>query len=165
VVDSGASHHICNTRSAFHNLHALPSAVSILLGDCSEAFGIGQGEISQDLGSGLVLQFTALYAPAFSVSLLSISQLPAKYLVIFRGNTCFIADRKTPSDEIKLAIRGNGLYRLRVQIPYPNKHPRGKSVAAITASKQTLELLGGTRSLKTSEMGKTRVLYQRRRCV
>ena len=140
MVDSGASHHICNTRSAFHNLHTLPSAVSIRLGDCSKAFGIGQGEISLDVGSGLVLQFTALYAPAFSVSLLSISQLLAKYSVIFRDNTCFSADRKTPSDEIKLVIRENGLYQLRVQITYPNKYPRGQSVAAMTASKPTLEL-------------------------
>ena len=38
VVDSGASHHICNTRSAFRNLHYLRSPISILLGDCSEVF-------------------------------------------------------------------------------------------------------------------------------
>jgi len=120
VVDLGASHHICNTRSAFRNLRLLRPPISILLGDCSEVFGIGKGEISLEVGSGLVLVFTALYAPAFSVSLLSISQLPPKYSIIFRSNTCFIADRRTTSPEIKLAILDNGLYRLRVEITYLN---------------------------------------------
>jgi len=119
-VDSGASDDICDTGSAFHNLQTLPSPVSILLGDCLKAFGIGQGEISLDVGSGLVLLFTALYALTFSVFLLSISQLPAKYSLIFQGNTCFIADRNSSSDEMKLAIRENDLYRLRVLITYPN---------------------------------------------
>jgi len=139
VVDSVASHHICNTRSAFRNLRLLRSPVSILLGDCSEVFGIGKGEITLEVGSGLTLVFTALYAPAFSLSLLSISQLPPKYSIIFRSNTCFIADRKA-APEIKLAILENGLYRLRVQITYPNQQPRGKAVTALTTSKPTLEL-------------------------
>ena len=83
--------------------------------------------------------FTALYAPAFSLSLLLISQLPSKYYIIFRSNTCFIADRKAAS-EIKLAILENGLHRLRVQITYPNQQPRGKVVTVLTASKPTLKL-------------------------
>ena len=78
VVNSGASNHICNTRSTFRNLYHLPSRISILLGNCSEVFGIGKGEISLEVGSGLVLVFTALYALAFTVSLLSITQLPSK---------------------------------------------------------------------------------------
>ena len=119
-MDSGASDDICNTGSAFHNLQTLPSPVSILLGDCLKAFGIGQGEISLDVGSGLVLLFTALYALAFSISLLSISQLPAKYSLIFQGNTCFIVDRNSSSDAMKLAIRENDLFRLRVLITYLN---------------------------------------------
>jgi len=140
VVDSGASHHICNTRSAFRNLQFLPTPISILLGDCSEVFGIGKGEISMNLGSGLSLVLTALYAPAFSLSLFSISQLPAKYSVIFEGNTCFIANRKDASSKIELAILSDGLYRLKVQITYGNQHPRGKAVAALATSKPTLEL-------------------------
>lgn len=87
-----------------------------------------------------MLVFTALYAPAFTVSLLSISQLPPKYSIIFQGNTCFIADQKAASSEIKLAILDNGLYRLRVQITYPNQQPKRKAATALTASKPTLEL-------------------------
>ena len=140
VVDSGTSHYICNTRSAFYNLHLLSPPVSILLEDCSEVFGMGKEEVTLDVGVRLVLVFMALYAPAFNLSLLSISQLPAKYLVIFWGNTCFIADRKAASPEIKLAILENGLYRLRVKITYPNQRSGGKAIAEVAASKPSLEL-------------------------
>jgi len=140
VVDSGASHHICNTKSAFRNLQLLRPPIRILLGDCSEVFGIGKGEISLEVGSGLVLVFTALYTPAFSVSLLSISQLPPKYSIIFRSNTCFIADRRATSPEIKLAILDNGLYRLRVEITYLNQRPKPRVAAALATSQPTLEL-------------------------
>ena len=94
-----------------------------------------------NLGSGLSLVLTALYAPAFSLSLFSISQLPMMYSVIFEGSTCLITNRKTASPKIELAALRDGLYRLKVQIMYGNQQLRGKAVAALaTSTKPTLEL-------------------------
>ena len=61
VVDSGASHNMCNNRSLFISYKRLPSPITIKLGDDTTVTATYHGlvHITQDL------QLDALYTPTF----------------------------------------------------------------------------------------------------
>ena len=106
VVDSGASHNMCNDRSCFVSFKRLPSPIIIKLGDETTVTATFHGLINISQG----LQLNTLYTPTFRLSLLSINQLDlAGYTMTFRRGKCSIF---TDSTNI-IANRTGDLYILQ----------------------------------------------------
>jgi len=106
VVDSGASHNMCNDRNCFISFKRLPSPIIIKLCDETTVTTTFHGLVNISQG----LQLNALYTPMFRLSLLSINQLDlAGYTTTFQRGKCSIF-----TDSINIiANRTGDLYILR----------------------------------------------------
>jgi len=71
IIDSGASHHMCNDRSRFNSIKKLRQQIVIELGDDNEVTVSHHGHVnvSQEY------EVNAQYTPTFRLSHLSINQL------------------------------------------------------------------------------------------
>ena len=88
VVDSGASHHMCNSLEAFQPGSLRPVNHTIRLGDHTEVSATSRGTISI---RGVTIE--ALFVPAFRVSLLSVSELDKLgWSSTFSNGRCSITD-------------------------------------------------------------------------
>ena len=88
VVDSGATHHMCNDCEAFRKNSLRPAQAAVRLGDKSVLQVTQQGTV---VVNGVRL--TALFIPEFWVSLLSVAQLDASGLETTFGNgVCTVSD-------------------------------------------------------------------------
>ena len=88
VVDSGATHHMCNDREAFRKNSLGPARATVRLGDMTSLTVKQQGVVAVN---GVDLK--ALFIPEFRVSLLSVAQLDAARLMTsFANRECTISD-------------------------------------------------------------------------
>lgn len=109
VIDSGASHHMCNNRNLFLPNTITKTNYTIRLGDKTTVEAIEQGIIPINQ-----VHINALFVPRFRVSLLSVSQLDSqlKWFTTFAQGECQIHDNagnmvlKTPCSR--------GLYQVRI---------------------------------------------------
>jgi hypothetical protein len=115
IVDSGATDHPCNDRSAFSELHPLKEPLLVSTAkDHSTCFATGFGVIVFVLDSGHRLKVHAFYVPDFGVCLLSVDVLnDSGYSVIFRpGLGCFIIGLESSNSvEIPLGRRPDTVRR------------------------------------------------------
>jgi len=141
VIDSGAAHHICHSRSSFYQLAGLSKPISIILGDGPEIFAYERGKIRLNLTSVYSIDISAIYVPSFSISLLSIGQLSTTYSVTFTKTTCYLQSRSAGSanEQIKLAEFTNGLYQMKAQVTSQTTSG-AKIFTAASSTKPTLEL-------------------------
>jgi len=141
IIDSGATHHICHSRSSFYYLARLPESIRIILGDSSEIFAYESGNIRFNLSSECSIDIRAIYVPSFSMSLLSIGQLSSQYSITFTEMTCSIIRPSADSanQQIELATFTNGLYRMKAE-GSSQTATRAESFAAISTAKPTLVL-------------------------
>ena len=92
VIDSGASHHMCNDHTRFNSMKKLRQPIAIELGDDNKVTVSHHGlvNISQEC------EVNALYTPTFRLSLLSNNQLDtAGYTSIFGYGKCSISSPLT----------------------------------------------------------------------
>jgi hypothetical protein len=97
VIDSGATHHLCRERDAFHGYQRLSKPITIHMGNDSSVPAIGKGNIRVHLTSNgqiFGLNLEALHVPKLRMSLLSVGQLSAKYDLSFTRNSCLIANQQ-----------------------------------------------------------------------
>jgi len=107
VIDSGASHHMCNDRTRFNSIKELRQPIVIELGDDNKVTVSHHGlvNVSQEY------KVNALYMPTFQLSLLSINQLDtAGYTSTFGHGKCSIS---SPS----ITIPGNRVNDLYIISP------------------------------------------------
>jgi len=107
VIDSGASHHMCNDRTRFNSIKILRQPIVIELGDDNKVTVSHQGlvNISQEY------EVNTRYMPTFWLSLLSINQLgTAGYTSTFGRGKCSIS---SPS----ITITGNRVNDLYIISP------------------------------------------------
>jgi hypothetical protein len=112
IVDSGASHHICNSTHWFHSYkEIIPIRVKLPNGNYAIAKYSGIINFSSCFTISEVLCI-----PNFSVNLLSVSQLCKipKYVLQFTNSQCTIQDIATQK-MIGLAEELEGLYYLKLQ--------------------------------------------------
>ena len=109
VIDSGASHHMCNDKNLFLKRSITTTNYTIKLGD--------KTTINAELG-GLIpfhgQTLRALFVPGFRVSLLSVSQLDQhlKWSTSFTHGICEIRNQQ---DTLVLQVpQINGLYRMEM---------------------------------------------------
>ncbi|CAJ2661961.1 unnamed protein product [Trifolium pratense] len=111
IIDSGASHHICNSLSWFQSyIEINPIHIKLLNGN----FAIAKYSGVVNFSSNLVIN-DVLYVPAFSINLLAVSKLCSSsyYIVNFTGSQCVIQDKKC----LKMIGSGDeheGLYHLKL---------------------------------------------------
>ena len=108
MVDSGASHHMCNNQQAFRLGSLHPATHTIRLGDRTVVSAAGRRVISV---KGVTIE--ALFVPAFWVSLLSVSKLDKLgWTTTFSNGLCSVLDLRGAS---LLHIRViDGLYQFNV---------------------------------------------------
>jgi transposase InsO family protein len=112
VLDSGASHHMCNALTSFVQLEKLGTPIRIRLGDNSLVLAThhGMANITESF------QAYSLYTPTFKFSLLSISALDTSgYYSTFGRGICQITLDKSTDGLAKHIIQGtyrNGVYYL-----------------------------------------------------
>jgi hypothetical protein len=121
VIDSGASHHMCNRRSSFIKLKKLEMPIGIRLGDNSIVHATHHG-VARITAS---FKAYALYTPTFKFSLLSISTLDANgFSSIFGLGTCQIRTHEPTDTTGRTIIQGsyrNGIYFINET--YNNENP------------------------------------------
>jgi hypothetical protein len=121
VLDSGASHHMCNDQTAFVRLERLRTPIRIRLGDNSLVLATHHGLANVTAS----FQAYSLHTPTFKFSLLSISALDASgYHATFGRGICRITlDLDEPADRsAKCIIQGtqrNGVYYLNNEYERP----------------------------------------------
>ncbi|KAK2416966.1 putative mitochondrial protein [Trifolium repens] len=111
LIDSGASHHICNSVQWFHSYNEInPITIRLPNGDSATTKYSGSIHFS----SHFILQ-NVLCVPNFSVNLISISKLleSSKYLVSFHASYCSIQDQMCKR-MIGFAKVIDGLYYLQL---------------------------------------------------
>lgn len=127
MVDSGASHHMCDNQQAFQLASLRPATHTIRLGDCTVVSAAGKGVISV---KGVTIE--ALFVPAFRVSLLSVSKLDKLgWTTTFSNGLCSVLDS-----------RGASLLHIRV-IDGLDKFNVGEATALAT-----------TRSMASANLGR-----------
>jgi len=107
VIDSGASHLMCNDRTRFNSIKKLRQPIVIELGNDNKVTACHHGlvNVSQEY------KVNALYMPTFRLSLLSINQLDsAGYTSTFEPSKCSIS---SPS----ITITGNRVNDLYIISP------------------------------------------------
>jgi transposase InsO family protein len=108
VIDSGASHHMCNARSSFVEFKKLHTPIRIRLGDDSAVCATHHGLVNITAS----FQVYALYTPTFKFSLLSISNLDDDgFLTKFGHGVCQISSGSTAHPTIQ-GTKRNGIYYL-----------------------------------------------------
>jgi hypothetical protein len=110
IVDSGASHHICNSTQWFHSYNEI-TPIRVKLPNGNYALAKYSGIITF---SSCFTISEVLCIPNFSVNLLSVSQLCKipKYVLQFTNSQCTIQDIATQK-MIGLAEELEGLYYLK----------------------------------------------------
>lgn len=115
IIDSGASHHMCNCHSAFHSIEQLGKPIKVQMGDGSFLLAIGSGLITIQLGPHC-LKLTALYIPKLKYCLLSVSRLSSTYQVSFRDDICYLNPRSGENRiPVVLGLLVDGLYELHAR--------------------------------------------------
>lgn len=109
VIDSGASHHMCNDKNLFLKQTITTTNYTIKLGD--------KTIVKADQGGFVPLYgetIHALFVPSFRVSLLSVSQLDERlgWSTTFLRGICQI--RNQQDAPVLQVLRINGLYRLEI---------------------------------------------------
>jgi len=120
VIDSGATHHMCNDEKAFQELKKLENPVSIRVGNDAriEASHIGTVAIATKVrGEGRTANLQkVLYVPDIAVNLLSVSSCTmAGNKVTFRGNGVGIYNKQ--GEMIGSGYKSAGLYVLARNLP------------------------------------------------
>ncbi|GAU44842.1 hypothetical protein TSUD_400430 [Trifolium subterraneum] len=111
IVDSGASHHMCNSIQWFHSYSEItPIKIKLPNGNIVLAKHTGIVKFSPSL-----IITDVLYVPTFSINLVSVSQLSRaqNYSVNFNGSHCLIQDHPTKR-MIGFAEMIDGLYYLKL---------------------------------------------------
>jgi len=127
IVDSGASHHMCNSFVFFlpGTLKKLHKPVVITLGDQRSVIAT----LSGDIILSNQLFFHALFVPQFCVSLLSVPQLMKEDItVMFRLNTCSLLS-PTSLYPILTGTLISGLFRI-----FPDNDISSSSLQATLAT-------------------------------
>ena len=109
VIDSGASHHICNNRNLFLPNTITKTNYTIRPGDKTTVVAIELGIIPINQ-----VQVNPLFVPPFRVSLLSVSQLDSqlKWFTTFAQKECQIHD--SAGNEVLKKPCSRGLYQVRI---------------------------------------------------
>jgi hypothetical protein len=112
ILDSGASHHICNTIQWFHSYNEI-TPIKVKLPNGSHVFAKHSGIVKF---SNSFLLTDVLCVPNFSVNLVSVSQLckNSKYMLLFNDIQCSIQDQTTKR-MIGSADALGGLYYLKLE--------------------------------------------------
>jgi hypothetical protein len=112
IVDSGASHHICNSVQWFHSYSEI-TPIRVKLPNGNYVFAKHSGIVKF---SECFIITDVLCVPSFSVNLLSVSQLSkmSKYVLKFNSTHCTIQDTTTQR-MIGSAEGIEGLYYLKLQ--------------------------------------------------
>ena len=99
-IDSGATCHLCNERSAFVSYETLKAPLKVKLGDGYEIDGIGSGTVAltTQLSNGKYKKCTlhnVLHIPTLSYNLLSVSTATERGKTVeFEGTRCRILNGK-----------------------------------------------------------------------
>jgi hypothetical protein len=94
VIDSGASHHMCNDRSSFSTFKQLSLPIVIEVGDNNSVTTVHYGFVDVIPG----YQVEALHTSTFRLPLLSINQFDLDgHTTIFRNRKCSITSPSSSS--------------------------------------------------------------------
>ena len=107
VIDSGASHHMCNNRDMFLPHTITKTNYTIRLGDKTTVEAIEQGLIPINN-----FRINALFVPHFRISLLSVSKLDSElqWFTSFAQSKCTVQD--ATGREILRTPCSRGLYKI-----------------------------------------------------
>jgi len=91
IMDSGASHHLCQNRHLFVTFQRLSKPVMVHLGDNSTVPAIAAGMVNLSLPSREI-SIEALFVPMLQTSRMCVSQLSKIYKITFTLSACFLED-------------------------------------------------------------------------
>jgi len=141
AFDSGASHHICNTRSCFLSLQEMSKSITICLGNHSAVTTHQSGSISL-----CALTVEALYVPEFRLSLISIRQHARHGLTVeFVSQSCKVWQEADTCHSRHMVMQGHlaeGLYILEE----PIEHYKDRAVGGLRNSLLASQVLLTTSS-------------------
>ena len=127
ILDSGATCHMCNDKTAFDSLHPLPSSTNVTVGDGRSLPAAGKGNVTlnMNLPEGRTETCTlhdVLYVPDLAYNLLSITSASKRGKVaIFTSGGCEIRNLK--SKLIASGYREGNLYYLNQKGPLHRAYP------------------------------------------
>lgn len=122
IIDSGATHHLCNDKTLFSTLGRLGTEINVALGDGSVVPAPASGTLTLRLSTGASIVLEALYAPKLRQSLISVSKLALAHQIVFGSKECHL------NGEL-LGIYKNGVYELAGAV---SKEIARASVAAVS---------------------------------
>ncbi|KAK2398067.1 hypothetical protein QL285_059572 [Trifolium repens] len=135
ILDSGASHHICNSIQWFHSYNEI-TPIKVKLPNGSHVLAKHSGIVK--FSNSFILT-DVLCVPNFSVNLVSVLQMckSSNYILLFDGNQCSIQDQITKR-MIGSADASNGLYYLKLEDKTAHAHATDGTNTTTTIPHQAL---------------------------
>ena len=134
IIDSGASHHMCNDHTVFDSIQHLRKPIKVHIGDGSFLLATASGIIRIEL-EPYTIELSVLYVPKLKYCLLSVSRLSSAYQLSFQDNACYLIPRSSNNyTQVVLGCLVDGLYVLRTDCL---SKPSGRSTAIVAQSHPT----------------------------
>ena len=149
VIDSGASHHMCNNRDMFLPHTITKTNYTIRLGDKTTVEAIEQGLIPINN-----FRINALFVPRFRISLLSVSKLDSElqWFTSFAQSKCTVQD--ATGREILRTPCSRGLYKINLSQIASCIHTTGTEMLTPPPASHTR-----TKTLPSSEIWHRRLAH------
>lgn len=108
-IDSGATNHMCNNKSAFHD-YAPITPIEVNVANGEKLAAVGQGNVKIELQNSVKTISGVYFVPRLTANLLSVSAMTRKgFEVLFDRKSCKIIDRNV---SVAMATHVNNVYQL-----------------------------------------------------
>ena len=114
--DTGATHHLTNSREWLHNYTTLSKQLEVRFGDNGTKMAIGKGTINLSINSKNIISISNVYfVPGLAKNLLSVNEATSNGAILeFHNNYAIIRHKSPTGEEIKTICPKMGrLYPLR----------------------------------------------------
>lgn len=144
LINSGASVHVVNKLSLFHNYTPLTAPEYVTVGDGEQLKVLGKGQLRLRTNHHTYILTNVLYVPTLQHNILSVSALCAYGLQVnFNNKYAYVYEQEDLEDPIMHGRRSNGLYLVDLssshKFDFAVSGDEGARVFATEGEKQTTE--------------------------
>ncbi len=138
-IDSGATDHLCSSRTTFSTLRGLPAPVPIRMGNNTTAIATGKGIVILGNKNHALRLTNVLFVPDIRYNLLSVGRLDnSHYNILFGRGKCSVFDQGGKT--LAVAYLNGGLYQFQQSQAIANIATTGPKILRIESKALPIDL-------------------------